>query len=322
MADNTAPVDRFTIVDAPPTPAERLAELRLTLPRSFRYDLETLFPKTTRAGWQYDMRRRHRRLRSAEPVLRLALADSETIEYITHGVRHTWLETLVFHIWAPSLNQLLVVITNVRIILIRTNRLGDPQRTFWTLFHHQITGCRMRWNNILTIRLVGGETLKFSGFSRTDRRMIRQLIEDGQQLSLASRRIPETTRPLETLCSYCLTPVPADEYRCAICRTDYWRPSQLAWRSMIFPSWGDFLMGHTEVALIEIIGALFSWSVLLGALARTLQQGSLLPLMVALPLFLIANGFDAFITAHIAKKGLHPRGIPRRKLADSLKRPV
>jgi len=88
----------------------------------------------------------------------------------------------------------------------------------------------------------------------------------------------------------------------------FWKPSEIALRSLIFPSWGDFIMGHYFVASIELMSYLFSWLVALGFVLESIPKGEgLLSVMLSFLGLAFVHVVDYGLTYSISKKGLIPR---------------
>ena len=130
---------------------------------------------------------------------------------------------------------------------------------------------------------------------------------------------PPVTQSRENFCNKCLQIVPKDQYVCGNCQQQFWKPGQIALRSLMFPSWGDFLMGHTVLAIVELIGYVVSWMVFLWMVFlwvvspmvfRFGGPGAItmvFPLGVWLVILCFEHSIDAGLTYFIAKKGLTPR---------------
>lgn len=87
-------------------------------------------------------------------------------------------------------------------------------------------------------------------------------------------------------------------------------------RSLVFPSWGDFVLKHTLLACLELLGYVLAWIVMLGLLLERWSDPAADPTeQIVLPVVLL--GFiafthisDAILTWFVAGKGLHPKGRP------------
>jgi hypothetical protein len=86
----------------------------------------------------------------------------------------------------------------------------------------------------------------------------------------------------------------------------------VALRSLIFPSWGDFTLKHTGLAIIELIGYCITWFIFVMVFLGILAEEGVAGAAVAAGVFAVILGFqhcvDAALTYYIAKKGVHPKG--------------
>ncbi len=108
--------------------------------------------------------------------------------------------------------------------------------------------------------------------------------------------------------------VPKGDKTCPKCGAEYWQPKEIALRSLLFPSWGDFLMRHYLLATLELIGYLISW-IFIGAIvvagAFSGDPEDLAIGLVILGIFLVFTHIpDAILTYYIASKGLNRRRPP------------
>ncbi len=296
----------------PSAAAQRLAELRLQLDPQLPYNLDSMFPKLTGWGAKGDLKTKHKLIQQVEPLLRRLLRPGEEVLYVAKGVQTKFSEQYFLGYWATLINQTVFVLTNLRLIMLHSDTKGRPRHTYWLIYYNQIKKFKAGWTGQVALDLVDGTQLRFSGFRGTDRKQMPALFESAlatyQQLGFN----PQSTQSRENLCSHCLDVVPKAHYACGQCGQQFWKPSELALRSLIFPSWGDFLMGHTLVAVMEMLGYGFSWLILLVLIAAALADpGEALIVAVVFVFFLIVeHAVDAGLTYFIAKKGLTPKGRP------------
>ncbi|MCG6156642.1 hypothetical protein [Rubinisphaera margarita] len=302
--------DLFTPLPVKPTAEERLAELNLSLSPEIDYDIESMFPKTDGWGWKTEIKRKVKLIQQIEPELRDCLHEGERVLYVAKGVRYSFMEFYFMGLWASMINHTQFVLTNLRLVMIHCNSRGKAKRTFWMLYYSQIEKFKGTWNGMLNLKLKDGKKLSFSGFSKSDRKEMPAIFQKALDRYRASGFNPASSQSLENLCSYCKDQVPVQTHTCDNCGATYWTPFQLAWRSFIFPSWGDFLMGHTSIAVLEMFGGIITWTTLLIGIKRWAETGNTLPLVLTFIAFVIAHGVDAIITVRIAKKGLHPKNLP------------
>ena len=115
---------------------------------------------------------------------------------------------------------------------------------------------------------------------------------------------PSTSQSREDLCCRCFQIIPKGEFACENCGAEYWRPRELALRSLIFPSWGDLCMKHYGFALFELAGYLVSWTV---AVMKLKGNDPLEGWLLIGLIFVLEHPIDAILTYNIASKGLNHR---------------
>jgi hypothetical protein len=309
MAQDTqsVPQDRSAPV------ARRLQELKLPLNPGIPYNLETMFPKIEGWGAKREIKRQHRLLTCIEARLQQVLRPGEQVLYVAKGVQYKFSEQYFMGVWAALINQTAFVLTNARLLMFRTDSKGRPRATMWMIYYSQIERLKATWHGTVVVALRDGTKLNFTGFNKLDRqempRIFEQALETYRQLGFD----PEVSQSRENLCSYCSECVPKGDYTCPACGAEFWHPRAVALQSLIFPSWGDFVMKHTSLAVVELLGYGFLWLILLGTLASAL--GNPADLAVALVVVIVALFFahvpDALLTYWVAQKGLHPRRPPR-----------
>ncbi len=292
----------------------KLAELKLELSPDIEYRYETLFAKLEGWGVAAYIRRRHKLHRHVEPLLRRMLREGEEVLFVGKGVYQSALEQYFMGaLLANLVNQTLFVLTNLRLIMIHCNTKGVPGHTYWTIFYSQIKDFKASWTGSVVLKLNDGKKYSFAGFESLDRKQMpeifKQALADYNELGFD----PAVSQSRENMCSHCLTIVPAGEYRCQECGAEFWKPMDLALRSLLFPSWGDFLMRHTSAAYLELASYGFSWLVLGWLVVIGAQQGGE-DFVIAIVTLCIVLGFehvvDALITRFIAKKGLYLKQAP------------
>ena len=70
-------------------------------------------------------------------------------------------------------------------------------------------------------------------------------------------------------------------------------------RSLLLPGLGDIYLGHKLLGVLELLGSMLVWAVVIFSVLGGSQES----LIVALFLLVFYNGFDSLLTRHMAKKG-------------------
>lgn len=283
----------------------KLTQMNLILSPEINYRLETMFPKIDGMFAKGGIKKKFKLVQRLEPLMKEMLKENEEVLFISKGNQSAVVEQVVMGpLWAATLNHTAVILTNLRLLCIRTNGKGAPKKTYWSIYYSQIKELKSTMFGNAKIVLKDGTTLNYSGFPKLDRKTMRQVFLDAYQLFEEKGFDPQVTQSREKLCGHCYDVVPKQDYVCESCGATFWKPSQIAIRSFLIPSWGDFVMKHYPIAFAE----LFGFFILLVIIAAAISNGDY---GFAVILFFIANGADAAITALIASKGLHLRKIPK-----------
>ncbi len=287
---------------------QRLNQLKIMVDGDIPYRLESVFAETSGWGGKGEIKRRAKLLRNVGPQLTEMLLPNEEVLYVAKGIQHSFLEQYFMGaLWAMLLNQTVFVLTNLRLLMMRSNGSGKPRETFWVIYYSEIDQFKPNWTGVLNLTLQDGKKLTFTGFSRRDRKAMPIIFQEAIE---AYRRLgfePDVSQSRENLCAHCFKIVPLREFACKGCGADYWTPGQLALRSLIFPSWGDFCMKHYGMATFELIGYCVSWIAAVNALMGPNMEAGI---VFAVFIFLIEHPLDAFLTYIVARKGLNPRRGP------------
>lgn len=301
--------------------AAKLKEWSLSLNPKMPYLLDKMFPKLSGWGAKGEAKRKVKLIANVEPLLSRMLQQGEEILYVAKGVQYKFSEHYFMGIWAAMINQTVFVLTNVRLIMLRTDTHGKPKSTYWMIYYSQIDKFKGSWTGTVNVKLRDSTKLTFTGFSGTDRKSMPAIFEEILEKYRAHGFDPEVSQSRENICTHCLVRVPKDEYNCGKCQAEYWTPSEVALRSLMFPSWGDFVMGHTAFACVELFGYAVLWLFIVIIFAGALSEGPEAVFGAAI-FAAVALAFshlpDAALTYYIAKKGLHPKTGPQPRAETPL----
>src|SRR5579871_6675692 len=153
-------------VKAPPTPRQaildRLEKLKLSLDDSIPYRLESMFAKTTGWGANSEIKRRAKLVRMVEPKLSEMLLPKEEVLYVAKGVQYSLAESYFMGaLIASMINQTVFILTNLRLLLMRSHGNGKPHETFWVIYYSEIDQFKPTWTGVLKLRLRDRKNLTF-----------------------------------------------------------------------------------------------------------------------------------------------------------------
>lgn len=292
--------------------AALLQKYNLTLDPAINYNLESMLQKTSGWGAKGEVKRIHKTCVPVEPLLKRLLQEGEEVLYVARGVQYKFSEQYFLGYWANLINQTVFVLTNVRLLMFHVNSKGVPRHTHWVIYYNQIKKFKgAMLGGTMTLNLIDGTKLSFAGFKGVDRKRMPACFEEAMQAYKELGFNPQTTQSRENLCSNCLTIVPKNVHQCGACSHTFWKPMEVALRSLVFPSWGDFTLGHTGLAIVELLGYIATWCFFLFIVVGVAAEQGAAEAVVTAVIFLVIIGFqhcvDAALTYYIAKKGLHPK---------------
>ena len=197
--------------------------------------------------------------------------------------------------------------------MFHSNTKGKPTETCWQIYYSEINVLKKAFlSGVLNLKLKDGKKLQFTGFSGLDKKTMPQIFNDALETFREMDFAPPCSQSREHVCGRCFEIVPKGNYKCK-CGTEFWKPSELALRSLVIPSWGDFLMKHTIFAFVELLGFFFSLFIIIGLLS----EGEWI---LAIIIVGFVHGLDAIVTYFIAQKGLHPKGknvVPKAEISTA-----
>jgi hypothetical protein len=271
--------------------------LRDRLPEGLRLDLSQLFPRLS--GWRskrtniahLDM------LHQASRVLRNALMPDETVRLISLGTVNHWWEALFLGARALHINRTLIVLTNIRILLIHTDRHFRPRSYANEIPIFAIKRIRGGLFGSMTIE-TKKRVFQLSQIESADVKLFREAVEHN----------PEAQGEFRYLCPACFRPSVEFISSCPHCDTAFLRAPAAGLRSLALPGLGNFYLGHRWIAVLE-----FFFFLLAGGLTAMLifirtDKGVPFPSrFFPLGIMVVVNGLDALATFAVARKGLFSR---------------
>jgi hypothetical protein len=272
------------------------------------YAWDKLFPKTEGLGAAGDIRRRVRMLASVEGRIGTLLYPGERIEFVTRGVLNSFVEQYFMGIWSVIINRTLFLFTNYRVILLNADGKGRARAMMWQIPYHGMHkyGAGAMAGSV-RFKVDGGD-FRFAGVPRADRKRLKLLVGEKLEQARTEGLDFPSHRGRDPLCTRCATPLPPKSPGCPECGERFINPIRPALMSLVIPGLGDLYLGHRMMAVLELIGFAF---VLLIA-ASIAGAGDPVDIVVALLLIIIANGYDAAVTLHVARKGALPTRLAWR----------
>ena len=254
--------------------------------------------------WRRTTRRRIKSIKALLPTLRRALDPKEKVRFVSASgyMYYLWEQFLGAGVWAAFVNATTVVLTDRRLLAFNVeHRSRAPKDIKNAIPFSGILSVR-RFAGTLTLRLRDRRKLRVTGLPFADAgelraRLARELENPAWQAAGASIG----GKSLQYLCPACCRPVEGtDAERCASCRVEFRSGRTAALRSLLLPGLGDIYLKHTLLGVLELIGSVIVWLVVLDALL----SGEPDSIIIAAVLFVMVNVTDYFVTKAMARKGI------------------
>lgn len=290
-----------------PTAESRLAELGLSLDKNINWNLPSIFPKVKGLGYKGKIKKKANLIKQVEPVLLETLKDGEEVLYVAKGIQLKFWEQYFMGVWAQLINQTVFVLTNGRLLMFNTNTKGKPNYSYWMVYFSEIIKFKKRFLGGMTMKLKDKSKFVFSGFQGADKKSMPEIFERINQQYSELGFTPEVSQSRECLCTVCKQVVPKKVYKCANCGQAYWTPKELGLKSLIIPSWGDWIMGHKILAMGEVAGYVISLIIIASFFTGPKPLPTGLGLGLGAAILGVEHIVDGWLTHAIANKGLVPK---------------
>lgn len=282
-------------------------EIRETMGNAITYDLESMFPKREGFGARRQIRAKLKLLKNLLPSLITALLESEELIYVARGcVMKGWEQFFAGGLAAHYANITCVVLTDRRILLVNCQHSGKQKHFRNQVLYTEIADIKMRsfLSNASRIKLKDGKSILIGGFKATDKKQMESLIPE--RMAEMPAEAPCMDKSVQYVCPHCATIYTNLESECAHCGSTFKSPQKAAMMSLILPGLGDLYLGHTAFGVMEMIGSLFEWLVLIGAILSYIskEKDAQSFLVTWIIIMVLTNVIDYFLTKAMGRKGL------------------
>jgi hypothetical protein len=244
-------------------------------------------------------------LLSFDGLLAKILREGEKVYYVGTGVESTFFEQQ-FLGWAMHyLNRRAFIFTTQRILLIQFKGKYRPWDLLAQISYMNISKVKQTIFANLKLFYTNGKSSLFIGMPKYDRKnfsMIAGIIRD--KMANAST----ASGGIENLCPHCFAMVSAFPKQCPQCAKPFKSSKKAGLLSLVFPGLGDFYLGHTGIAMMEIIAAALVWVSFFMPDKNSKDPVTAASMAVGVfILFVIMHGIDSMVTSRVAKKGIYTR---------------
>lgn len=281
---------------------ERFEELLTRRDADLPYDFHTLFPNE--GFWsRRASQKRLALLKKLDESLRAMLRPGERVLFLTQGIAYSFWESYFFGLPMYYLNRRALALTNERILLLQIDSRRRARQLRSQIRLGAITEFRRTGLGNTSLRLTSGKRYVFVYLPRRDWKHLSSL------LSATKSQQAAVVADLEQLCPFCLAVVEHHPTACPACHGALKSWVKAGRLSMLFPGLGDIYLGHSRLAVLEmLVAGLFWLNFVLGILypdPRAPAGGMDIGATAVFGLLLVHGG-DALTTFHIAKKGHYP----------------
>jgi hypothetical protein len=268
-----------------------------------------------RGGWLARRREaaRRRLLERIDGKLARVLRAEESVVFACKGALASRAERFFAgHAVAYHVNLRALVFTTERVILMQISAGLKPRGLVSELPYALIRGVRSTWSGFFEVRLGNGETHRFSGIPRAERRFLEDRVMDVAADSTASAEMEADADGLMHRCPHCFAAVPGRPAECPACGGRIKSAGVATVLSALVPGAGDWYLGHRGFAVVEMLGAGLLWWVLVGQPVRheiMHRDGDALGAgfwIWVLGVMAAVHVVAATITWSFARKGHHP----------------
>lgn len=282
-------------------------EIGVVLGDLVQYDLDAMFPKRKGFGARGAVRSKLKLLKNLVPDLVTVLLDGERLVYVARGYVVNWVEQLFGGgTLAYYANITCVVLTDRRILLVNSSGAGKQKHYRNQIMYSEIADAKMKsfMSGATTLKFKDGKSLTIGGFRGKDRKQMQIYIPE--LIARMPAETPRVEKSVQYLCPRCPAIYIEQVKECSRCGTAFKSAEKAAKMSLFLPGLGDMYLGHRSLGLMELLGSLVQWFILVFAVRDALSgtEGGVSFLMVWLVIMLITNVIDYFLTRSMGRKGL------------------
>ncbi|MEW6666922.1 MAG: zinc-ribbon domain-containing protein [Thermodesulfobacteriota bacterium] len=234
-------------------------------------------------------------LKSIQGILGKVLHEEERVLRIGSGTAYYPAEIFFGNGYLTMLyNRYAILATNQRALLINIDhRMRRPTHYLFQVPYHNLK--KVTLSSLfgrLTLKVMKGKKRTLTGIKRAAAKELSLLFKERKE---EAEKAASSEGVLENLCPSCFVPLGPGLIKCTQCEAGFKEPKKAMLRSLLLPGLGDLYLGHRFLGILEIIGSVLVWAIVI----LNLLAGEYFILI----LLVLVNGIDALLTYHMAKKG-------------------
>ncbi|OVE76189.1 hypothetical protein BVX97_02015 [bacterium E08(2017)] len=267
------------------------------------YQWNSVFPDPEKFGNKGHTKNKAVWLKKVEPLFGELLFPGEEILIATSGIFCSFAEQYFLGWMSTLINRTAFLFTNYRIIMIHMDSKNQPLQMKWHIPYDQVKKFKTSGlSAAITFKLKDNKSFTFTSIPKPDRKALKVFVDEmSTKVEKEDFRIP-FHQCRDNLCPTCFRPVPPKTYTCENCQEEFIQPWKPAVMSLCLPCLGDFYLGHRGLGAMEAFG----YIIIILALVAGFLEGDSEGVIAFVVVIVITHISDAFLTLHMAKKGLIP----------------
>jgi predicted Zn finger-like uncharacterized protein len=267
---------------------------------SAKFDFGEMFAPNKKGGYRSRRNRfKIKIFKAVHDVLGELLEDGEKAMRIGKGTAYYPAEIFLGNGFLTMMyNYYAIVCTNRRILLININpRMTRRTHLLFQVPYEEIK--KVKKGIFLNHLIISRTNAKRRVFTSVKRHVLKELIEFITVKKDALRQAEPRKESLENICPSCFVPLKKGLVTCPYCKVRLKEPKKAFFKSLLLPGWGDLYLGHRALGILEMLGSVIVWVVVI----NFVRQGGVEGLASALFVLMLYNGYDGVLTYHMGKKG-------------------
>jgi predicted Zn finger-like uncharacterized protein len=267
---------------------------------SAKFDFGEMFAPNKKGGYRSRKNKfKIKIFKAVHDVLGELLEDGEKAMRIGKGTAYYPAEIFLGNgLLTMMYNYYAIVCTNTRILLININpRMTRRTHLLFQMPYEDIK--KVKQGLFLNHLIIYRTNAKRRVFTSVKRHVLKELREFITLKKDAVGQLEPRKKSRENLCPSCFIPLQKGLVTCPYCKVQLKEPKKAFLKSLLLPGWGDLYLGHRALGILEMLGSVIVWLIVI----TFVREGGVENLAAALFVLLLYNGYDGALTYHMGKKG-------------------